>query len=103
MNQRANDESEENFRKLLINLRTGECSKDDWKLLLSRNSRLFSIQELQNFQIRLTFRNKSVFDYNCAQLHQLEKPIFYINAKHNSKVCKINSDEFGGLNPVLYL
>ena len=41
VNKRANDESEENFRKLLINLRTGECSKDDWKRLFSRNPCLF--------------------------------------------------------------
>ena len=96
VNQRTNDDSEENFRKLLINLHTGECSKDYWKLPLSHNVRLSLSQELQSFQSRLTFENKSVFDYNCVQRRKIEK--------HNAvKAFKMNSDGFGGLEPVVYL
>ena len=96
VNQRTNGDSEENFRMLLINLHTGTCSKDYWKLPLSHNVRLSLSQELRSFQIRLTFENKSVFDYNCVQRRKLEK--------HNTfKAFKINSDGFGGLEHVLYL
>ena len=75
LNQHANGESEESFRTLFIDLRNGEPSKDVWKLLLPRDSHLFSPQQLQNFQIRLTFRNKSLFAYNITELHKLGKSI----------------------------
>ena len=52
----------------------------------------------------MTFGNKSIFDYNRAQFRKLEKTINCINANHNiPKSFKIKSDEFGGLESVLYI
>ena len=63
----------------------------------------FHLKNDRIFKIRLTFENKSALYHNCAQLRKLEKPIACINAKHKTcKACKVNSDEFGGLEPVLY-
>lgn len=51
VNQLANGESEENSRKLLINLRIGKFSKDDWKLLFSHNPHFFYFKKYRIFKL----------------------------------------------------
>ena len=94
------------FRSLLLHLRNGTVTNDDWKLLLSR-----SPQDASNFQefhdaVSLFYDKASVAQYNISSLHQLGTPVAAIKAVHSSAAAAAaaaQSDEAGGLEPVVFL
>ena len=92
------------FRDLLLRLRKGESTIDDWKLLLTRQpSNITNLCEFED-ATRLFYSNEHVANYNHDQLTKLEHPIAHINARHSSAVAKrISSDDMFGLEPVLFL
>lgn len=66
VNQRVQGSSQ--FRELLMRLRTGDCTEQDWKLLLTQQST--NAPNLVEFQdaTRLYFSNEEVANYNVEKL-----------------------------------
>ena len=92
------------FRDLLLRLRKGDSTVDDWKLLLTRQPS--NVTNLCDFEdsTRLFYSNEQVANYNHEQLTKLEHPIAHINARHSSALAKkISSDDMSGLEPVVFL
>ena len=92
------------FRDLLLQLRKGESTVDDWKLLLTRQPP--NVTNLYDFKnsTRLFYGNEQVANFSHDQLTKLEHPIAHINACHSSElVKKISSDDMSGLEPVVFL
>ena len=92
------------FRDLLLRLRKGESTLDDWALLLTRQpSRVSNLSEFDD-ATRLFYSNEQVAKYNHEQLLKLQNPVAHINACHSSAVAKkMPSDEMSGLEPVVFL
>jgi ATP-dependent exoDNAse (exonuclease V) alpha subunit len=92
------------FRDLLLRLRKGESTTEDWEVLLSRQpSRISNLAEFKD-AIRLFYSNEQVANYNHEQLSRLEQPIAHINARHSSIVAKkMPSEHMSGLEPVVFL
>ena len=107
VNERAkgSDLIHEDFRNLQITTRDGNCSIDQWNLLLTRTS--INVENLDSFErdaVKLSFGNDKVAKDNYEQLKKLNKPIATINAKHNNKTAaKLFSDDMGSLMPQLLL
>jgi ATP-dependent DNA helicase PIF1 len=92
------------FRDLLLRLREGDSTVDDWKLLLTRQPS--NVTNLCDFEdsTRLFYSNEQVANYNHEQLTKLEHPVAYINARHSSALAKkISSGDMSGLEPVVFL
>lgn len=79
-NQRVKGSTPEQtrFRELLNRLRTGDCTQDDWRLLLARQPSIAG--NMKN--------NEEVTKYNFEKLSALEQPITRINARHSTEVAK---------------
>ena len=106
VNQRVQGMTTEqvNFRDLLLRLRKGESTVDDWKLLLTRQPS--NVTNLCDFEdaTRLFYSNEQVANYNHEQLTKLDHPVAHINARHSSALAKkISSDDFSGLEPLVFL
>ena len=106
VNQRVQGTNPEQsqFRDLLMRLRTGDCTEQDWKLLLTRQpSNTTNLTEFQN-ATRLHFSNEEVANYNFEKLSALHNPIARVNARHSSDLAKKASpDEMAGLEPCVFL
>ncbi|CAB4011401.1 ATP-dependent DNA helicase PIF1 [Paramuricea clavata] len=106
VNQRVQGMTSEQvqFRDLLLRLRKGDSTVDDWKLPLTRQPS--NVTNLCDFgdSTRLFYSNEQVANYNHGQLTKLEHPIAHINARHSSALAKkISSDDMSGLEPVVFL
>ena len=106
VNQRVQGSSleQQQFRDLLLRLRKGESTIEDWQLLLTRQpSNVANIIEF-NDAIRLFYSNEDVSSYNHEQLNKLQQPCANINARHSSATAKsLPSNEMSGLQPTIYL
>ncbi|XP_028417864.1 ATP-dependent DNA helicase PIF1-like [Dendronephthya gigantea] len=106
VNQRVQGMTSEQiqFRDLLLRLRKGESTVDDWKLLLTRQpSSVINLCEFAD-ATRLFYSNEQVANYNNEQITKLKYPIAHINALHSSPLAKkISSDDMSGLEPVVFL
>jgi hypothetical protein len=100
----GNSSDQQKFRDLLFQLRNGDSSEDDWKLLLTRqSSEVTQIKEFEN-STRLYFSNAEVATYNYAKLKELKMPIAIVHAKHNNKTAKnINSQDMSGLEAIIHI
>lgn len=66
-----------------MRLRTGDCTEQDWKLLLTRQpTNAPNLVEFQN-ATRLYFSNEEVANYNIEKLSALQHPIACVNARHS--------------------
>ena len=106
VNQRVQGLTSEqvNFRDLLLRLRQGQSTIDDWKLLLTRQPS--NVTNLCDFEdaTRLFYSNEQVGNYNHEQLTKLEHPVAHVNALHSSVLAKnVSSDDMSGLEPVVFL
>lgn len=106
VNQRVHGQSteQEQFRNLLLRLRKGESTPEDWQLFLTRQPS--SIADISHFDdaTRLYYSNDEVATYNHELLTKLEPPVAHINARHSSSVAKnLPFDEFSGLQPTVFL
>ena len=106
VNQRVQGMSVEqaNFRDLLLRLRRGESTVEDWELLLTRQpSSVPNLSEFEN-ATRLFYSNEQVANYNHEQLTKLEHPVAHINARYSSVIAKtISSEDMSELEPVVFL
>jgi DNA replication protein DnaC len=92
------------FRDLLLRLRKGESTVEDWELLLTRQpSNVANLHEFED-ATRLFYSNEQVANYNHEQLAKLESPVAHINARYSSAIAKrISPDDMSGLEPVVFL
>ena len=106
VNQRVQGSNFEqvHFRDLLLRLRKGESTIDDWELLLTRQpSNITNMHEFED-ATRLFYSNDQVANYNHEQFNKLENPIAHINARHSSEVAKkMSPDDMSGLEPITFL
>ena len=106
VNQRVQGTNPEQsqFRDLLMRLRTGDCTEQDWKLLLTRQpSNTTNLTEFQN-ATRLYFSNEEVANYNFEKLSALHNLIAHVNARHSSDLAKKASpDEMAGQETCVFL
>ena len=106
VNQRVqgSDTTQVAFKQLLMRLRTGDSTEEDWRLLLSHQPSL--VANLNEFDdaIKLFYGNDEVAEYNHQQLLKLSRPVACIQARHSSSTAKsLPSDEMSGLVPILFL
>lgn len=90
------------FTELLLRLRNGETTQDDWKQLLAGQP--FKVPDIDHFQdvVRLYYTNAEVPAYNYDCLVELNQPIAEIHAKHSSDQTKsISAEEMFNLQPKL--
>ncbi|CAB3977885.1 ATP-dependent DNA helicase PIF1 [Paramuricea clavata] len=107
MNQRVkgSNTSQSMFRNLLLRLRDGKSSKEDWKQLLTRQpSHVANIDCFQD-STRLFYSNEEVAKFNYDHyLLDLKQPIAQVNARHSTNKAKgINSQDMHGLQPTLLI
>ena len=101
MRQAGQDPEAVAFRALLIRMRNGQVTEDDWKLLLQRSTKNVLMDEFSD-AIRLYFDKKSVAEYNYQKLLENGQPVAKIKAKHSvHRASAATSD--GGLEAVLFI
>ena len=105
-NQRVKGSSPEQsrFRDLLNRLRRGDCTQNDWTLLLTRQPSIVDNISAFKDTVRLYYSNDEVAKYNFEKLSALNQPIARINARHSTEAAKkASADEMSGLEPVVFL
>ena len=92
------------FRELLMRLRDGLSTEADWKTLLEHTpTNATNATQFEN-AIHLFYKKDSVAQLNIEALAKLSNPIARINAVHSSRSASLaNSDQAGGLQPVIFL
>ena len=103
MRQAGQDPEAVAFRALLMRMRNGQVTEDDWKLLWQRSTTNVLMDEFKD-AIRLYFDKKSVAEYNYQKLLERGQPVAKIKAKHSGHgASAATSDEAGGLEAVLFI
>ena len=103
MRQAGQDPEAVAFRALLMRMRNGQVTEDDWKLLLQRSTTNVLMDEF-NDAIGLYFDKKSVAQYNYQKLLKNGQPVAKFKAKHSGQgASAATSDESGGLEAVLFI
>ena len=102
-NQRiSGDASNYRFSQLLDNVRDGQVTETDWKLLL-RHTPQVKVSQFTG-ALRLSYGKKEVAEQNFEALKKLNNPIAEIKAVHNkAEAAKCSSDDMEGLTPSLLL
>lgn len=106
INQRVQGccEEQEQFRNILLRLRRGESTYEDWQLLLSCQPSNISNKHEFNNLVKLFYSNNEVANYNHDQLIKLQEHVANMNANHSSVIAKnMPSDEMSGLEPTIFL
>ena len=102
--QNGSNQEQVMFRNLLLRLRNGESTEEDWQILLSRAPSAVSNQTEFNDAVHLFYNKDAVAQYNVLKLNSLSAPIARINAIHSSSIAaSARADDAGGLEPVLLL
>ncbi len=103
MRQAGEDTETIAFRGLLMRMRNGKVTEEDWKLLLQHSTTNVPMDQFTD-AIRLYFDKKSVAEYNYEKLLQIGQPVAKIQAKHSGHgASAATSDDAGGLEAVLFL
>ena len=103
MRQAGNNPEAAAFRGLLLRLRNGQSTEDDWRKLLTRSPNTSNQAEFKD-AVRLFFDKQSVAAYNYEKLKSLNTPIARISAKHSGTgAATAKSDDAGGLDPEVFL
>ena len=95
--------------ELLLRLRNGETTHDDWKQLLSRprpSRQPTKVSDIGQFKgaAHLYYPNEDVAAYNYDCLIKLKQPVAEIHAKHSSQQSKkISAEEMFNLQPRLLI
>ena len=103
--QAGDDPDQRRFRDLLLRLRDGETTIDDWKILMRRTPT--RAQNLSSFQTALHLYPtvEAAVDHNGSKLNDSGKPVAIIKAVHTGGACasKAPADDAGGLEAVTCL
>ena len=101
---RQNGASNDAFRELLLRLRNGETTREDWDLLLTRTPTNAINKSDFSEATHLYYDKMSVTSFNIEKLKSLGKPIARVNALHSNQAAAIATPEdAGGLDPVLFI
>ena len=103
--QAGDDPDQRRFRDLLLRLRDGETTVDDWKILMRRTPT--KAQNLSSFQTALHLYPtvEAAVDHNVSKLNDSGRPVAIIKAVHTGGACafKAPADDAGGLEAVTCL
>ena len=89
---------------MLLRLRDGQCTQEDWALLLTRSPANVSNKADFEEAVHLFYKKDDVNKFNITKLTQLSSPTAQIKAiDSSSEAAKAKSDDAGGLEPVVYL
>lgn len=103
LRQSGRSPEDEQFRTLLLRLRNGNVTQEDWKLLKQRDPSKVDCSEFAD-AIRLFYDKQSVAEYNLIKLHSLGNPIAQVQGIHSSATAAhAKSDDAGGLFPIAFL
>ena len=92
------------FRELLLRLRDGNVTQEDWQTLLQRSPPHVNNEEKFTNAIHLFYDRLSVSQFNQDRLSKLGTPIAAINAVHSSPIAAAaKAEDAGGLHPVIFL
>ena len=104
MRQAGQDPSQVLFRQILLRLRNGEVTEDDWKHLMTRTPAQISDISAFNDALRLFPTVEAVVEHNISKLHACGQPVAMIKAVHSGpNAAKGSSDDAGGLEPIVCL
>ena len=104
MRQSGQDPSQVLFRQILLRLRNGEVTEDDWKHLMTRTPAQISDTSAFNDALRLFPTVEAVVEHNVSKLHACGQPVATIKAVHSGpNASKGSADDAGGLEPVVCL
>ena len=104
MRQSGEDPSQVLFRNMLLRLRDGQVTQDDWRHLMNRTPA--QLQDLSPFTTALHLfpTTEAVVEHNVSKLHALGQPIATIKAVHTGpNASKASSDDAAGLEPIICL
>ena len=102
MRQSGEDPDQVLFRDILLRLRDGRVTEDDWKQLMKQTPA--QIDDLMPFNnaLRLHPTVEAVVEHNVTRLHASGQPIATIKAVHTGpNAAKASSDDASGLEPVI--
>ena len=99
--QAGNNPEAEQFRAILLRLRDGQSTQDDWMTLCQRTPRHVNMSYFTDAP-RLYFDKLSVAKYNFEKLKNLGSQIARISALHSGRNAKnATSDDAGGVDAML--
>ena len=104
MRQSGDDPSQVLFRNILLHLRDGQVTQDDWKHLMKQTPA--QVQDLTPFTnaLRLFPTIEAVVEYNVSKLRACGQPIATIKAVHTGpNASKASPDDASGLQPIICL
>lgn len=92
------------FRELLLLLRDGKSTKQDWTDILARTHSNATDTDDFADAVHLFYTKEQVIKFNVEKLNQLSSPKACINAIHScSSAASAKSDNAGGLEPTIHL
>ena len=92
------------FRDILLRLRDGEVTEDNWQHLMTRTQT--QNPDMSSFadSLRLFPTIEAVVEYNVAKLQVCGQPIATINSVHTGpNAAKASPDDASGLEPIICL
>ena len=104
LRQRGTDPSTSEFRQLLLRLRDGNVTHEDWQTLLQRSPPHANNEIEFADAIHLFYDCLSVTQFNQNKLSQLGSPIAAINAVHSNPIAAVaKAEDAGGLHQIVFL
>ena len=104
MRQSGQSASQVLFRDILLRLRDGKVTEDDWRHLMTRTQA--QIPDVSSFadSLRLFPTIEAVVEYNVAKLQACSQPIATIKAVHTGpNAAKASPDDASGLEAIICL
>ena len=69
---KGEDSNQKRFRRVLLNIRNGDCTEDDWNLLLTKTPDMNKNVIHAKKYVRLSFANEKVANDNYKALQSLD-------------------------------
>ena len=104
MRQAGSDYGQREFRDLLVRLRNGAFTTDDWKNLMTQTA--VNIRDTTSFEnaLHLFPTSMAVTEFNIAKIHSNGEPVAIIKAVHSGpSASKATAEDAGGLESVVCL
>ena len=102
MRQAGVDTEQQLFRDLLLRLRDGQTTVEDWKHLMKQTPAVVGATTPFAEALHLFATASDVAEHNIHKLHASGQPVAMLKAVHNGPgAFKATSEEAGGLDPVI--
>ena len=104
MRQSGEDPSQVMFRQMLLRLRDGQVTEDDWRHFMSRTPTQVSDLSPFSAALHLFPTTEAVVEHNVSKLHAVGQPIATIKAVHTGpNAANASSDDASGLEAIICL